>query len=315
MLVKNKIGWRTMHLMLKMVPQQTAIVVERLGRFNRVLSPGLNFLWPILDYCEYTHSLKEEVYQISNQMAITKDSVTLHLDGVLYLKVTDPKKASYGVGDPVLAMIQIAQTTMRSELGKFTLDQTFEERENLNAAIVNIINSAGHDWGIECMRYEIRDITPPANIKKAMELEGEAERQKRADILDSEKKRAAEINLAEGKKMASILKAEGEAQAVILKAKSVAESINTVSKAINEKGGENVIKMKLAEEYVNAFKKLSEENNAVIVPGESQGIASLVAQALGIIKPQLSQDTKMHQEVRSTVKKVVKSDPILDSTD
>jgi regulator of protease activity HflC (stomatin/prohibitin superfamily) len=301
-----------------MVPQQTAIVVERLGRFNRVLSPGLNFLWPILDYCEYTHSLKEEVYQISNQMAITKDSVTLHLDGVLYLKVTDPKKASYGVGDPVLAMIQIAQTTMRSELGKFTLDQTFEERENLNAAIVNIINSAGHDWGIECMRYEIRDITPPANIKKAMELEGEAERQKRADILDSEKKRAAEINLAEGKKMASILKAEGEAKAVVLKAKSVADSINTVSEAINEKGGENVIKMKLAEEYVSAFKKLSEQNSTVIVPGESQGIASIIAQALGIIKPRIPTETTKHEVVyqsRPMVKKNVSNDPILESTE
>jgi regulator of protease activity HflC (stomatin/prohibitin superfamily) len=314
---------RGMHFMFKMVPQQTAIVVERLGKFNRVLSPGLNFLFPILDFCEYQHSLKEEVYQINNQMAITKDSVTLHLDGVIYLKVVDPKKASYGVSDPVMAMIQIAQTTMRSELGKYTLDQTFEERENLNAAIVNVINEAGLNWGIECMRYEIRDIIPPSNIKKAMELEGEAERQKRAVILDSEKERAGSINLAEGKKTATILKADGEAQAVIFKAKSVATSIEVIGKAMKQSGAEDAIKLKLAENYVSSLKKIAEKNQTVIVPKGDGGVASMMAQAVAMIKKvkfdfkeSPVSDVREKRERREVIReKVQYDDPILESTD
>ena len=318
MLVSRSILQRNLHFGFKIVPQQTATVVERLGKFHKVLSPGLNLLIPFLDFCEYTHSLKEEVYPISNQMAITRDSVTIHLDGVLYLRITDPKKASYGVSDPVFAVIQIAQTTMRSELAKFTLDQTFEERENLNAAIVKIINSAGVEWGIECMRYEIRDITPPANIKKAMELEGEAERTKRADILDSEKKRAAEINIAEGKRQASILRAEGEAQAVILKANSVAESIKTVTEAVKNKGANNAIKLKLAEEYVETFSKLADQNSTIIIPKDNNGIASMIAQALSVFKGMNKEDKTVAPLPSSTLSKKKKNpinDPILESTE
>jgi regulator of protease activity HflC (stomatin/prohibitin superfamily) len=319
---------RSIHFLFKIVPQQTAVVVERLGKFNRVLTPGLNVLIPFLDYCEYQHSLKEEVYPINNQMAITKDSVTLHLDGVLYLKVTDPKKASYGVSDPVMAMIQIAQTTMRSELGKYNLDQTFEERENLNSAIVDVINEAGKNWGIECMRYEIRDIIPPANIKKAMELEGEAERQKRASILDSEKERAGTINLAEGRKMSTILRAEGEAEAVIQKAKSIANSINVLAESIKAVGGKDAIRLKLAEEYVEGFRHLAEKNTTVLVPRGESGIASMVAQALAMVKrggfegfksEEKGKSEKVVEKVVEVVKKVKVEkeydDPILNSTD
>ena len=317
---------RGIHFMFKMVPQQTAIVVERLGKFSRVLPPGLNFLFPILDYCEYQHSLKEEVYQINNQMAITKDSVTLHLDGVIYLKVVDPQKASYGVSDPVMAMIQIAQTTMRSELGKYTLDQTFEERENLNSAIVDVINEAGLKWGIECMRYEIRDIIPPSNIKKAMELEGEAEREKRAVILDSEKERAGSINLAQGRNISTILKAEGEAQAIIFKAKSVAISIEVIGKAMSQKGAGDAIKLKLAENYVSSLKKIAEKNQTIIVPKGEGNVASMMAQAVTMInkvkldyreaavQPAKVDEVRVRREVREE-RKAQYDDPILESSD
>jgi regulator of protease activity HflC (stomatin/prohibitin superfamily) len=309
--------------MFKMVPQQTAIVVERLGKFKRVLSPGLSFLLPIIDICEYQHSLKEEIYPINNQMAITKDSVTLHLDGVLYLKVVDPVKASYGVSNPVEAMIQMAQTTMRSELGKYTLDQTFEERENLNAAIVKVINEAGHSWGIECMRYEIRDIIPPSNIKKAMELEGEAERQRRATILESEKEKAANINLAQGYMLATILKAEGEAQAVIYKAKSIASSITTISNAFEQRGAKDAIKLKLAENYVTSLKKITENSQAIIVPKGDGAFASMIAQALALVKKTKfeskdspnKKDSSTTERVVETKEKKVYEDPILESTE
>lgn len=304
--------------MFKIVPQQTAIVVERLGKFKRVLSPGLNILLPLLDYCEYEHSLKEQVIQINNQMAITKDSVTLHLDGVLYLKITDPIKASYGVSDPVSAMVQIAQTTMRSELGKYNLDQTFEERENLNADIVDVINQAGQNWGIECMRYEIRDIIPPANIKKAMELEGEAERQRRALILDSEKQRAGTINLAEGQKMSTILKAEGEAEAVIQKAQSVAGSIQMLSQSIRQNGGKDSIRLKLAEEYVEGLRNLADKTTSVFVPKDSGNVSSVFAQLLALVKANKFEFPKQEEKIVEIVRNKSKpeyDDPILNSTE
>lgn len=304
--------------MFKIVPQQTAIVVERLGKFKRVLSPGLNILLPLLDYCEYEHSLKEQVIQINNQMAITKDSVTLHLDGVLYLKITDPIKASYGVSDPVSAMVQIAQTTMRSELGKYNLDQTFEERENLNADIVDVINQAGQNWGIECMRYEIRDIIPPANIKKAMELEGEAERQRRALILDSEKQRAGTINLAEGQKMSTILKAEGEAEAVIQKAQSVAGSIQMLSQSIRQNGGKDSIRLKLAEEYVEGLRNLADKTTSVFVPKDSGNVSSVFAQLLALVKANKFEFPKQEEKIVEIFRNKSKpeyDDPILNSTE
>ena len=226
------LAMRRSHIGFVVVSQQRAIVVERFGKFRKVLDPGFHFLVPVADSCAYSHSLKEEVYPISSQMAITKDNVTITLDGVLYMKITDPYKASYGVGDPVESVKQLAQTTMRSELGKLTFDRTFEERELLNMAIVRQINEAAHEWGVQCMRYEIRDITPPANIRKAMELQAESERQKRSDILTSEGKKQADINIAEGARIAAILKAEGEAKAIVTKAGATAEGRRILAQAI-----------------------------------------------------------------------------------
>jgi len=192
---------------VRVVPQQSAWVVERFGKFSTVLKPGINFLIPVVDKIAYVHSLKEEAIPVPNQQAITRDNVSLTMDGVLYVRIVDPY-ASYGVQNPLYAVVQLAQTTMRSELGKMTLDNTFEEREQLNAKIVVAINEAAEVWGVQCMRYEIRDIIPSASVRSVMDMEAEAERRKRAQILDSEGERKAEINIAEGLKQSQILKAE-----------------------------------------------------------------------------------------------------------
>ena len=319
---------RSFHLGFKFVNHQTAVVVERLGKFQKVLTPGLNFLVPFLDRDAYYHSLKEEVYEVNSQMAITKDNVTIHIDGVLYLKVVDPYKASYGIGSPIEAMKQLAQTTMRSELGKLTLDRTFEEREALNLSIVHTINEAASDWGITCMRYEIRDITPPANIRKAMELQAEAERQKRAEILASEGRRQAEINKAEGSRQASILEAEGEAKAIIARANATAESIELLAKSVSREGGLDAVRIRVAEQYVGAFQNLAKENNTMIIPGEPHNIGGMVAQALGIYdriskkdhlgfqeKPNEEPKAEPKEEPKEEPKKAKYSDPILESSE
>lgn len=228
---------RDFHLGYLIVSQQTAVIIERFGKYQKTLDPGFHLLIPFIDNDAYYHSLKEEVYPISSQMAITRDNVTIHLDGVLYLKVVDPYKASYGVGNPVEAMTQLAQTTMRSELGKLSFDKTFEERESLNHSIVNSINEASMNWGIKVMRYEIRDISSPANTRNATELQAEAERQKRAEILASEGKKQAEINLAEGEQTLANLKAEGEAKAILTKAEATAGSTDVLSSSILSDSG------------------------------------------------------------------------------
>jgi len=278
---------------IKMVPQQNAWIVERLGRYNQTLIAGLHFIIPFVDKLAYRHSLKEIAFDIPSQSAITKDNVTLNIDGILYLKITDPKQASYGVRDPFYAISQLAQTTMRSELGKITLDKTFEERETLNINIVQAINEASQMWGIQCLRYEIKDITPPANVRQAMELLVAAERQKRAEILESEGKRQSQINIAEGGKREVVLQSEaamidqinrakGEAEAILAVAKATAEGIEFVAVAVQKSGGEKAVALRLAEQYIQAFSNLAKETNTVLLPEKTGDVGSMVAQALSV---------------------------------
>ena len=278
---------------VKFVPQQQVWVVERMGQYRASMEAGLNFLIPFIDNISYRHSLKEEAVDIPSQTAITKDNVTLIIDGILYLKITDPKQASYGVGDARYAITQMAQTTMRSELGKMTLDKTFLERDNLNVSIVQSINEASVVWGIQCLRYEIKDITPPDNVRQAMELQVAAERQKRAEVLDSEGKRQSQINIAEGIKQEVVLKSEaamtdqinrakGEAEAILQVAKATAEGIELVAVSIEKSGGEKAVALRLAEQYIEAFAKLAKENNTLILPAKTDDAGSMVAQALSI---------------------------------
>ena len=278
---------------VKFVPQQQVWVVERMGRYRVSMEAGLNFLIPFIDNISYRHSLKEEAVDIPSQTAITKDNVTLIIDGILYLKITDPKQASYGVGDARYAITQMAQTTMRSELGKMTLDRTFLERDNLNVSIVQSINEASVVWGIQCLRYEIKDITPPDNVRQAMELQVAAERKKRAEVLDSEGKRQSQINIAEGIKQEVVLKSEaamtdqinrakGEAEAILQVAKATAEGIEMVAASIDKSGGEKAVALRLAEQYIEAFSKLAKENNTLILPAKTDDAGSMVAQALSI---------------------------------
>mgnify|MGYP000430390521 FL=1 len=291
---------------VKFVPQQQVWIVERMGRYRVSMQAGLNFLIPFIDNISYRHSLKEEAVDIPSQTAITKDNVTLIIDGILYLKITDPKQASYGVGDARYAITQMAQTTMRSELGKMTLDRTFLERDNLNVSIVQSINEASVVWGIQCLRYEIKDITPPDNVRQAMELQVAAERKKRAEVLDSEGKRQSQINIAEGIKQEVVLKSEaamtdqinrakGEAEAILQVAKATAEGIEMVAASIDKSGGEKAVALRLAEQYIEAFSKLAKENNTLILPATTGDAGSMVAQALSIfnsIQGQGSADKK-----------------------
>ena len=291
---------------VKFVPQQQVWIVERMGRYRVSMQAGLNFLIPFIDNISYRHSLKEEAVDIPSQTAITKDNVTLIIDGILYLKITDPKQASYGVGDARYAITQMAQTTMRSELGKMTLDRTFLERDNLNVSIVQSINEASVVWGIQCLRYEIKDITPPDNVRQAMELQVAAERKKRAEVLDSEGKRQSQINIAEGIKQEVVLKSEaamtdqinrakGEAEAILQVAKATAEGIEMVAASIDKSGGEKAVALRLAEQYIEAFSELAKENNTLILPATTGDAGSMVAQALSIfnsIQGQGSADKK-----------------------
>ena len=291
---------------VKFVPQQQVWIVERMGRYRVSMQAGLNFLIPFIDNISYRHSLKEEAVDIPSQTAITKDNVTLIIDGILYLKITDPKQASYGIGDARYAITQMAQTTMRSELGKMTLDRTFLERDNLNVSIVQSINEASVVWGIQCLRYEIKDITPPDNVRQAMELQVAAERKKRAEVLDSEGKRQSQINIAEGIKQEVVLKSEaamtdqinrakGEAEAILQVAKATAEGIEMVAASIDKSGGEKAVALRLAEQYIEAFSKLAKENNTLILQATTGDAGSMVAQALSIfnsIQGQGSADKK-----------------------
>jgi len=269
---------------LIIVPQQMAYVVERFGRFNEILEPGLHLRVPVMDKVAYVHSLKETAVPIPNQSAITGDNVTLSIDGVVYVRIVDPEKASYGVENAIYAIIQLAQTTMRSEIGKITLDEAFKEREALNYNIVDMIAKASSAWGIECLRYEIKDISPPHNIKHAMEMQAEAERRKRAEILESEGQRQADINIAEGKKQSIILEAEGEATSTKQKAEATQQAIDMVAQAMASSGGQNAVQLRVAEQYINAFGNLAKEGNTLVLPANTADPSSMIAQALTLYK-------------------------------
>ncbi|WP_341786869.1 stomatin-like protein [Rickettsia endosymbiont of Cantharis rufa] len=292
--------------MVKVVPQQQAWVVEKLGKFDKVLQPGLNLLIPVIQRVAYRHTLKEEAIDVTAQTAISNDNVTLSIDGVLYVKIIDPMAASYGVNNPYYAITQLAQTTMRSEIGKLPLDRTFEERETLNVAIVAAINQAAINWGIQCMRYEIKDIQPPQTILKAMELQVAAERQKRAQILESEGNRQAKINHAEGEKAQVVLnseasytdqvnRAKGEAEAIGLVATATANSIEVVAAVVQRTGGSDAVALKIAEQYISAFGNLAKDTNTVILPANLSEPSSFVTGALSIFN-QLKASTKKENE-------------------
>ncbi|MCD6034680.1 MAG: qmcA [Rickettsiales bacterium] len=291
---------------VRVVPQQQAWIIERLGKFHINLQPGLNFLIPFVDRVAYKHSLKEDAIDVPEQMAVTKDNVSLRIDGVLYIRIVDPVAASYGVSNPYFAVSQLAQTTMRSEIGKISLDNTFEEREVLNVNIVNSINEAANSWGIQCMRYEIKDIHPPVNVLEAMELQVAAERQKRARILESEGQKQAQINIADAHRQETVLRAEGQKQHIVLEseaskldqinraqgqaeairqvAEASAQGIERLAKAVISTGGEDAVKLRIAEQYIQAFEKLARVGNTILLPADLSQPGAMVAQALGVFE-------------------------------
>jgi regulator of protease activity HflC (stomatin/prohibitin superfamily) len=285
-------------------PQKSALVIERFGRYHRTLEPGLSWIVPLVDRIAYRHSLKEEAVSIPNQTAITHDNVTISIDGVLYMQIEDPYAASYGIGDVVYALVQLAQTTMRSEIGKLSLDKTFAERDTLNQAIVSAINAAAGPWGVKCLRYEIRDITPPAAIRSAMEMQAEAERRKRAEVLQSEGSRQSEINMAEGKKQAAILEASGEAESIRLKAQATAEGLKLVGSALSSEG-KDAAALRVAEQWVSAWEKVAKESSTVIIPSNPSDAAGMVVQGLSIFK---TLTDKQSSNVQKSVKNP-KSEP------
>ncbi|MDH5710897.1 MAG: paraslipin [Gammaproteobacteria bacterium] len=279
---------------IKFVPQNRAYVVERFGKYNKSMEAGLNWLIPFIDRVAYDRSLKEQAVDVPSQSAITRDNISLVVDGVLYLKVLDPYKASYGVDNYVYAVTQLAQTTMRSEIGKIELDKTFEEREALNTNIVAAINEAAGPWGVQVLRYEIKDIEPPRTVLEAMERQMKAEREKRAVILESEGERQSAINVAEGQKQAivlaaeadkaqQILRAEGEAQAIVAVADAKAKALEVVGNVAIEEKGQKAIQLELAGKAIAAKEAIARESSVVLLSDEKTGAANVVAEAMTII--------------------------------
>ncbi|MDP5254145.1 MULTISPECIES: SPFH domain-containing protein [unclassified Vibrio] len=279
---------------VKFVPQNQAWLVERFGKYHSTKTAGINFIVPFIDQVAAERSLKEQAQDVPSQSAITKDNISLIVDGVLYFRVLDPYKATYGVDDYAFAVTQLAQTTMRSELGKMELDKTFEERDLLNTNIVSAINVASEPWGIQVLRYEIKDIVPPQSIMESMEAQMKAERVKRAQILESEGDRQAAINVAEGEKQArvlsaeadkaeQILRAEGEAKSIIAVANAQAEALKTVGDAANTDEGQKAIQLDLATKAIEAKHAIAKESSVVLLPESGTDASSLVAQGMSII--------------------------------
>jgi regulator of protease activity HflC (stomatin/prohibitin superfamily) len=282
---------------IRVVPQQHAWVVERLGRFYAVLQPGLNFVIPFVDRVAYRHDLREIPLDVPSQICITRDNTQLQVDGILYFQVTDPKLASYGSSNYVLAITQLAQTTLRSIIGRMELDKTFEEREQINVSVVNSLDQAAASWGVKLLRYEIKDLTPPAEILRAMQAQITAEREKRAVIATSEGNRQQQINVAIGAREAAIAKSEGEkqaeiniaqgaAQATLINAEANATAIRQIAAAIESQGGLQAVNLKVAEHYINAFGLLAKTNNTLIVPTNVSDMAGMIATAMSIVKGQ-----------------------------
>lgn len=279
--------------MIKIVPQRTAIIVERLGKYKGTFTAGFQLLIPFLDKVRYRHTLKEQAIDVAPQICITRDNIAVEVDGILYLQVLDPQKASYGIDNYRFASIQIAQTTMRSVIGKLELDKTFEERETINVTIVEAVDKASEPWGVKVTRYEVKNISPPQSIKDAMEKQMRAEREKRAVIAESEGTKQAKINNAEGDKQELIKKSEGEMQKRINEAagraseieqlaKATASGLRAISSAISEENGLNAVNLRIAEQYLLAFGNIAKTNNTVIIPSNLTDISGIIATATSV---------------------------------
>ena len=266
------------------VPQKTAYIVERLGRYRCTLDAGFHILIPFLDRIAYRHTLKEQAIDVPPQECITKDNIAVSVDGILYMQVMDPAKASYGIGNYLFATTQLAQTTMRSDMGKLDLDRSFEERTAINQAIVSAVDKASDPWGIKVTRYEIKNITPPQSIRDAMEKQMRAEREKRAMIAESEGERQQAIALSEGERARRINEAEGKAKEILLVAEAQATGITKVAEAINGKGGIESVNMQLAQQYLAQFGNLAKTNNTMIIPSDLANVAGVLKACTSIVK-------------------------------
>jgi regulator of protease activity HflC (stomatin/prohibitin superfamily) len=287
------LGFIIIASMIKIVPQRTAIIVERLGKYRATFTAGFQILIPFIDKVRYRHTLKEQAIDVAPQICITRDNIAVEVDGILYLQVLDPQKASYGIDNYRFASIQIAQTTMRSVIGKLELDRTFEERETINVTIVEAVDKASEPWGVKVTRYEVKNISPPQSIKDAMEKQMRAEREKRAVIAESEGTRQAKINNADGDKQEYILKSEGEkmrrineaagrASEIEQVAVATANGLRAIANAINEENGLNAVNLRIAEQYLAAFANLAKTNNTMILPSNLSDIAGIVATATSV---------------------------------
>jgi regulator of protease activity HflC (stomatin/prohibitin superfamily) len=282
---------------IRMVPQRTVYIIQRFGKYSATLDAGLHILIPFIERIAYTHTLKEQAIDVPSQSCITKDNIAVEVDGILYLQVVDPRKASYGINDYRFAATQLAQTTMRSVMGKLELDKTFEERETINSAIVLAVDKASDPWGVKVTRYEVKNITPPPSIKDAMEKQMRAEREKRATIAESEGDMQAKINRAEGDKQEMIARSEGEKMKRINEAEgrgaeiervavATAKGIREIALAINERGGQDAVNLRVAEQYIQEFGKLAKTNNSIIIPSNLSDLSGMIAAAMTVIKDQ-----------------------------